>query len=54
MVRATPQGWKFLLLRAFDYWVSYVFSAAMTVIGVLCLTAARRQHERELPATASR
>ena len=41
----------FVLLRAFDYWVSYVFSAAMTVAGVLCLMAARRGHERASAAT---
>lgn len=37
----------FILLRAFDYWVSYVFSMAVTVVGVACLVAAHRQHLRE-------
>ncbi|MEK6975004.1 MAG: MFS transporter [Candidatus Thermoplasmatota archaeon] len=38
----------FILLRTFDgYWVSYVFSMAMTVVGVSCLVAAHRQHERQ-------
>jgi MFS family permease len=32
----------FVLLRLFDYWVSYVFAGAMTLVGVLCLLAARR------------
>lgn len=39
----------FLLLRAFDYWVSYVFSATMTAVGLLCLMAARRGHEQAMP-----
>jgi MFS family permease len=39
----------FVLLRAFDaYWVSYVFSMVMTLIGVACLVAAHRKHERDL------
>lgn len=42
----------FILLRAFDFWVSYVFSATMTLAGVLCLLAARRSHERETPIQA--
>lgn len=37
----------FLLLRFFAYWVSYVFAIALTIIGVSCLVAAHRQHERE-------
>jgi MFS family permease len=37
----------FVLLRAFDYWVSYGFAMAMTVVGVACLVAAHRAHERQ-------
>lgn len=37
----------FVLLRAFDYWVSYGFAIAMTVAGVACLVAAHRQHGRQ-------
>lgn len=37
----------FILLRSFDYWVSYAFAVAMTVVGVACMVAAHRKHERE-------
>lgn len=38
----------FVLLRTFDgFWVSYVFSMALTVVGVSCLVAAHREHERQ-------
>lgn len=41
----------FLLLRAFPFWVSYAFATAMTVVGVACIAAAHRAHERR-PAGA--
>ena len=39
---------SFVLLRAFPaYWVSYAFAVGMTVVGVSCLVAAHRKHERD-------
>lgn len=44
----------FILLRAFPaYWVSYLFSVGMTVVGVSCLVVAHRKHERAIAPPGS-